>query len=166
MAKLDDFRGAIAWPKREANIASSLKLEERMADKPGKHGKWFASECMQVILSLCLYVELQPQLQDALHEEIRSLLLLGRILYILRTGHRAVEKLVLLSQLVLQHHLLFARLYPDCVKKSWDNYSCRYKRYRAIRRFLRAAFLEFLIVLKFLHFVLLLLEEDLLGCTF
>ena len=47
---------------------------------------------------------------------MRCLLLLGKILYILRTGNRAIEKLQLLAQVVSRHHHEFERLYPDCVK--------------------------------------------------
>ena len=109
LAQLDAFRNQVAWPKREPRHAS-LEFQERMVDKPGKHVRMFAAECMQSILALCLYVELQPEVRTKLPEETECLQLLGRILYLLRSGRMAVQKVDLLDRLVCEHHDRFVQL--------------------------------------------------------
>ena len=117
LAKLDVFRRGVKWPRRQKGEgASNLKFEERLVDKPGKHIRMFAAECLQAILTMCLFVELQPAIRTMLPEEVECLQLLGRILYILRSGNRAVAQLAVLATLVLKHHDLFVRLYPGCAK--------------------------------------------------
>ena len=115
LGQLDNFRQAIVWPKREPRH-TGLKLEDRVVMKRTSHVRMFASECLQIIMVLGLYSVLQLQPMGMLLEEVECLLLLGRIVGILRSGHRAVARVMLLRQLVLQHHDMFLRLYPGCAK--------------------------------------------------
>ena len=115
LAELDNFRRAIAWPKREPKF-TGLKLEERVVMKSGSHVRMFAGECMQTVMVLGLNCVLQRQPRGQLPNEVQCFLLLGRILSILRSGHRAVARVRLLRQVVEEHHDMFVRLYPGCAK--------------------------------------------------
>ena len=115
LQNLDDFRRFITFPKHQGNCRGVV-LKERIVNKPGAHVRMFATECLQVLLSVCLWAELQPEARAKLPEHVESLLLLGRIIYILRTGNRAVQKLPLLRQLVGRHHETFLKLYEQCFK--------------------------------------------------
>ena len=114
-AQLDNFRLAVVWPKREPRF-KTLKLEERIVNKPGSHARMFAAECLQVVMAMGLYSVVLLQPRGKLPREIECFLILGRILNILRSGYRAVARVRLLEQLVLQHHDLFMQLYPECAK--------------------------------------------------
>ena len=114
---LDEFVDNVTLPKQhQKDVKKGLSLRERMVDKRGKHLKAFASEMLSLVVVVCLWAQWCLQPMGVLEDEIKSLLLLGRILYLLRTGNKAIGKLPLLQKLILEHHDLFVKLYPDGAK--------------------------------------------------
>ena len=117
-ASIEEFlREHVVFPKaQKSHIALKLDLEERVRDKDGKHVRAFASEMILLVVGIGLWccVFLTPE--NLLQDEARCFELLGRIVYILRMGPRAVWKVQLLQRLVLEHHKLFVRLYPSAAK--------------------------------------------------
>ena len=113
-AKLDNFREVISFPKREPKKRFSFK--ERYVTKPNKHVKMFAGEVLQAVVVLGVFCELVLKPDRKLPAEVECFELLVRILYILRAGPLAVRKVLLLNQLVHQHHDRFVALYPGSAK--------------------------------------------------
>ena len=109
---LDEFKDRVIMPKAVAKPIAQLSFEDRMVDKPGKHIRGFASEVLSMIVIMGLWVELNLVPTGALPEEAKCFLLLGRIVFLLRTGDSVRSKLPLLQQLILEHHELFTKLYP------------------------------------------------------
>ena len=113
-AKLQQFQGTIIFPKGEPK--SKIDLEQRYVAKPNKHVRMFASETLKVVLVLGAFCECILKPLGVLTEEIECFELLVRILYVLRAGPHAARCVVLLNQLVHQHHKLFCKLYPGSAK--------------------------------------------------
>jgi hypothetical protein len=65
-----------------------------------------------LIVGIGLWCQMFLEPRHLLPEELRCFQLLGRILYILRSGPKAVRKAQLLQRLVNEHHALFVKLYP------------------------------------------------------
>ena len=103
-------------PKLQHKPLKGLAFEDRINTKPHTHIKAFAAEMLSMMVVVGLWVELTLLPEGVLPEETQCFLLLGRILFLLRTGDRVRSKVVLLQQLILQHHDLFVRLYPEEAK--------------------------------------------------
>ena len=69
-----------------------------------------------IVLLIALWLELTFVPENVLPEETKCLLLLGRILYLLRSGDDVLSQLPLLQKLILDHHDLFVKLYPEEAK--------------------------------------------------
>jgi hypothetical protein len=115
LALMDKMRNEVVWPKASPKL-SSLILKERMPRKPNGPVRMFAAETLQMMVFLGLYCQMVLVPQRKLVPEVECFLLMGRILYLLRSGATAVAKVDLLWQLVLEHHDKFAGLYPKCAK--------------------------------------------------
>ena len=113
-AKLQQFQGEIVFPKSEGK--SRINLEQRYAAKPNKHVRMFAAETLKAVVVLGAFCEAILKPAGVLKKEIECFELLVRILYLLRAGPHAVRCVVLLNQLVHQHHELFCKLYPGSAK--------------------------------------------------
>ena len=78
--------------------------------------KLYASEVPQWVVIVGVFAEVDLKPGGHLPEETKCFELLGRILYLLRRGDAAVAKVQLLKSLVLEHHRMFLKLYPECGK--------------------------------------------------
>ena len=116
LGTLEEFKKQVVLPKALAKPMKRIVFADRINTKPHTHIKAFASEVLSMMVVLGLWVELTLLPEGVLPEETKCLLLLGRILFLLRTGDRVLSKLPLLQQLILQHHDLFVRLYPEEAK--------------------------------------------------
>ena len=121
-ADLDDsiesfLKRFVVFPKAQSGqILRNLNLKERIADKDTKHIRAFASEVLLLVVGLGLWCQIFLEPKNLMPEECRCLQLLGRILYILRSGPQAVRKIHLLQRLITSHHDLYMRLYPLAAK--------------------------------------------------
>ena len=136
--KLDEFKKFVVLPKSQQKVMKRLSFEDRMVAKPGKHIKAFAGEVLSMVEVFGLWLQLIVEPENVLVEETKCFLLMGRILFLLRSGDRVLSKLQLLQQLILEHHDLFVRLYPEeakpkvhlllhiptLMKRFWKNLSC------------------------------------------
>ena len=115
MALMDDIRQKVVWPRASPKL-KGLVLQDRMPKKPHGHVRMFAAETLQMMVFLGLYCQLVLIPQGLLVPEVECFVLMGRILYLLRSGSAVLEKLSLLWQLILEHHDKFVELYPKCAK--------------------------------------------------
>ena len=113
---MDQFAKQVVLPTCHRNKLQKLSFQARMHDKDGEHIKGFASEVLTLMVIVCLWAELIMVPALAMPEETKCLLLMGRILYMLQSGRAVLSRLPLLQQLILEHHALFVRLYPDGAK--------------------------------------------------
>ena len=113
-AKLQQFQGQIVFPKGEPR--KQIDLEQRYVAKPDKHVRMFAAEVLKAVVVLGAFCEAVLKPAGALKKEIECFELLVRILYLLRAGPHAVRCVVLLNQLVHEHHKQFCKLYPGSAK--------------------------------------------------
>ena len=90
----------------------NLDLKERVVDKDDRHIRAFASEMIMLVVGIGMWCRMFLVPRNLLAEEVQCFELLGRIIYILRMGPRAVRKAELLQRLIVRHHRLFVRLYP------------------------------------------------------
>ena len=74
------------------------------------------AEMLLLVVGLGLWCQIFLEPRNLMPEECRCLQLLGRILYILRSGPGAVRKIHLLQRLITSHHDLYMRLYPLAAK--------------------------------------------------
>ena len=88
-------------PKVLAKPMKRIVFEDRINTKPHTHNKAFAAEVLSMMVVVGLWVELTLLPEGVLPEETQCFLLLGRILFLLRTGDRVRSKLRLLQQLIL-----------------------------------------------------------------
>ena len=104
----------MTWPK--GSKVTKVTLKDRLRRKNSKPCKMFANEFLQwaVVVGVFAEVELKPE--GHLPDETACFELLVRILYLLRRGDAAVDKVQLLRTLVLEHHRRFLHLYPECGK--------------------------------------------------
>ena len=116
LGQLEEFKKHVVLPKLQHKPLKGLAFEDRINTKPHTHIKAFAAEVLSMMVVVGLWVELTLLPEGVLPEETQCFLLLGRILFLLRTGDRVRSKVVLLQQLILQHHDLFVRLYPEEAK--------------------------------------------------
>ena len=82
----------------------------------GHHIRAFAAETLYLVVVLGLWCQWCLAPCGVLEEEVKCFLLLGRIVYLLRMRNNAVPKWRLLHQLIVQHHELFMKLYPEVAK--------------------------------------------------
>ena len=114
---LDDIRLRMMWPASSPKLRK-LVLGDRLPKKKKLtgHVRMFAAETIQIMIFLGLYCQMVLVPQGQLGPEVECFTLMGRILYILRSGSAAVAKVDLLWQLILEHHDRFMALYPGCAK--------------------------------------------------
>jgi len=115
LALMDDMRNNMVWPKTSPKLRS-LVLKERMPKKPQGNVRMFAAETLQIMVFLGLYCQMVLIPQGLLLPEVECFVLMGRILYLLRSGEAVLAKLDLLWQLILEHHDKFVHLWPGCAK--------------------------------------------------
>ena len=107
----------VVFPKgQRIAFVRNLDLKERVKDKAGKHIRAFANEMILLVMGIGMWCSMFLVPKNLLQDEVRCFELLGRILYILRAGPRAVGKAQLLHRLILQHQDLFVKLYPTEAK--------------------------------------------------
>jgi hypothetical protein len=104
----------MTWPK--ASKVTKLTLKKRLRRKSSKSTKMFANELLQWVVVVGVFAEVELKPGGHLLEETACFELLVRILYLLRRGDAAVDKVQLLRTLVLEHHRRFLDLYPQCRK--------------------------------------------------
>ena len=112
---LDKFSRTITFPHCEQQ-AARLKFADRMNKNEGHHIRAFAAETLYLVVVLGLWCQWCLAPCGVLEEEVKCFLLLGRIVYLLRMRNNAVPKWRLLHQLIVQHHELFMKLYPEVAK--------------------------------------------------
>lgn len=112
---MEDIRAQVKWPKTSPRFPS-LRLKDRMSKKENGHVRMFASEALHTVVFLGIYCQLVLIPSRLLSDEVECFVLLGRILYLLRGGAAAVDKVDLLGRLLLEHHDKFLALYPQSAK--------------------------------------------------
>jgi hypothetical protein len=115
LAIMDDMRTTMVWPRASPKL-TGMVLKDRMPKKPNGHVRMFAAETLQMMVFLGLYCQMVLMPQGLLVPEVECFVLMGRILYLLRSGANAVAKVALLWELILEHHDKFMELYPQCAK--------------------------------------------------
>ncbi len=85
-------------------------------DRDGKHMKAFAGEMLTVIVAMRLFCKIVLGPVEAFIDHARCLELLANMMEIFQSGDQAAAKIPELRNLVHMHHVLFARLYENCMK--------------------------------------------------
>jgi hypothetical protein len=116
LSRIEEIANVVlTWPK-EQKKPRKLRLKDRLRRAADQPIRMFASEMLQWIEVVGVFVEVELKPEGHLPEESACFELLLRICYLLRRGDEAVRKVALLKSLVLEHHRRFMALYPGCGK--------------------------------------------------
>ena len=109
-SELDIFHRKIIWPTRLRPMPKDF-FEKRIVGNCDGHIKCFASEAIQAIQALSLFVQLVLQPAGSLHEESRSMLLLCAIVAFFCMSDDTLNYMDQLTDAVQEHHLAYIAAY-------------------------------------------------------
>ena len=95
---------------------SSFKFEDRIVHQDGAHLRGFASDVLGLVPAMVLFSSLVLEPAGRLKAHTRCLRVFAAILDILSRADDAVQWADLLQTLLLKHHYMYQRVFPQCSK--------------------------------------------------
>ena len=115
IADLDAFCKNVSVPSSCSKLRHTF-FEDRVVLGSGSHIKAFASEMMSAIPIVGLFLDVVLKPTGKLVDHVHCFDKLRMIIAHIARGDRAVQDSDTIMVLLQEHHILYHRLYPDCVK--------------------------------------------------
>lgn len=117
--RLTRYTSAFVLPKARGGVSPTWFEDRRVADD---HMRSFASEQLNMVPIVLAFLQDLVDPQHALVDHARCYALLSKILEILSAGPTLAYRCRdLLRATILEHHRLYADLYPDGIKPKWHH---------------------------------------------
>ena len=115
LADLDSFVATVHFPRGHTNLPRNF-FAKRYRKGPGKHLKGFAGEMISVISVLGHFADAALKPHNRMRRHTHALDLLRLICNICNDGDRALDRVDILERTLVEHHVMYDRLYAHLSK--------------------------------------------------
>ena len=121
IADIDTYMKGVTLPRGMSSKIPHRFFENRVRREKGAYLKAFAADVMTALVTLGLFIDavVMPLMLPELQEHIQCFMLARIIIALLQRGDLAT--LDTFQNAVHTHHILFKRLYPDCLRPKLHN---------------------------------------------